>query len=66
MDNTLTVADVAKRLQLSNSTVYKYVEKGRIESLKIGGRRRILEEGLKKFLQSCQTHKEEGKIKHEN
>jgi PTS system nitrogen regulatory IIA component len=56
MEKTLTIADVAERLQLSTSTIYKYAEQGRIPSMKIGTRRRFLEGELNEYLLSCQTN----------
>jgi PTS system nitrogen regulatory IIA component len=56
MDITLTITDVAKRLQLSTSTIYKYAEAGRIPSFKIGARWRFLEEELKEYILSCQNN----------
>jgi excisionase family DNA binding protein len=56
MEIPLTVADVAKHLQLSPSTIYKYTESGKMQSIKIGNRVRIMEGELKNFLQSCKSN----------
>jgi excisionase family DNA binding protein len=56
METPLTVADVAKHLQLSPSTIYKYTESGKMQSIKIGNRVRIMEGELKNFLQSCKSN----------
>jgi len=53
MSNILTIDDVAKKLQMSKSTIYKYAEKGKIPSFKIGTCRRFFEEEINNFLQSC-------------
>jgi excisionase family DNA binding protein len=55
MNNTLTVADVAKRLQMSLSAIYKYTESGKIPSIKLGNRTRVMEDTLNIFLKSCET-----------
>jgi excisionase family DNA binding protein len=64
MEKTMTVADVAKQLKVSASTVYKYTEKNIIPSVKIGNRTRIMEDQLNAYLLSCKkekSHKQENK-----
>jgi excisionase family DNA binding protein len=56
VDKTLTVSDVAKQLQVSTSTIYKYTEGGKIPSIKIGNRIRVMEEELNKYLLSCKNN----------
>jgi PTS system nitrogen regulatory IIA component len=46
----LTINDVAKKLQMSTSTIYKYAEQGRLPSFKIGASRRFFEEEIDTFL----------------
>lgn len=46
----LTINDVAKKLQMSTSTIYKYAEQGKLPSFKIGASRRFLEEEIDVFL----------------
>ncbi|GHV57342.1 hypothetical protein AGMMS49579_23080 [Spirochaetia bacterium] len=53
MDIPLTIADVAKRLQMASSTIYKYTESGKLPAIKVGNRVRIMEGELAKFLLSC-------------
>jgi excisionase family DNA binding protein len=53
MDTPLTITDVAKRLQLSSSTIYKYTESGKLPAIKLGNRVRVMEGELSKFLLSC-------------
>jgi PTS system nitrogen regulatory IIA component len=53
MSNILTIDDVAKKLQMSKTTIYKYAEQGKIPSFKIGTCRRFFEEEVIAFLQSC-------------
>ena len=53
MSNILTIDDVAKKLQMSKSTIYKYAEKRKIPSFKIGTCRRFFEDEINIFLQSC-------------
>ncbi|GHV59413.1 hypothetical protein AGMMS49579_27010 [Spirochaetia bacterium] len=55
MTKALTINDVAKALQLSTSTVYKYAETDKIPSMKIGSARRFLETDVEKYLATCKT-----------
>jgi PTS system nitrogen regulatory IIA component len=48
----MTTSDVAKLLQLSNSTIYKYAEDGKIPSVKVGKSRRFLQGDIQSYLQS--------------
>jgi PTS system nitrogen regulatory IIA component len=52
MESTMTISDVAMLLQLSNSTIYKYAEDGKIPSIKVGKSRRFLPEDIQSYLQS--------------
>jgi PTS system nitrogen regulatory IIA component len=64
METTMTISDVAKLLQLSNSTIYKYAEDGKIPSVKVGKSRRFLQDDIQSYLQSLKqpiTTKKEGK-----
>lgn len=42
----LTVADAAKRLSLSRSTVYELIRRGDLASIRVGGARRISPEAI--------------------
>jgi PTS system nitrogen regulatory IIA component len=53
MEKTLTVNEVAEKLQVSTSTVYKYTENKIIPSIKVGNRTRILENQLNTYIASC-------------
>jgi excisionase family DNA binding protein len=55
MTKALTINDVAKALQLSTSTVYKYAETDKIPSVKIGSARRFLETDVENYLTTCKT-----------
>jgi PTS system nitrogen regulatory IIA component len=55
MESVLTITDVAKKLQLSTTTVYKYAEGGIIPSMKIGKQWRFTEDDVNKYLQSCKN-----------
>lgn len=46
----LTVSDVAGRLQLSKAKVFEFLARGELNSLKIGGARRITEQQLAEFI----------------
>jgi excisionase family DNA binding protein len=65
MESTMTISDVAKLLQLSHSTIYKYAEGGKIPSVKVGKSRRFLPDDIQSYLQSLKqpikTQKAEGK-----
>jgi len=52
MSNILTIDDVAKKLQMSKSAIYKYAENGKIPSFKIGTCRRFFEDEINNFLLS--------------
>jgi excisionase family DNA binding protein len=47
----LNVEQVAKRLQVSKMTIYRYLKTGKIEAYKIGKEYRIKESDLEKFLE---------------
>jgi excisionase family DNA binding protein len=57
MGKIMTVEDVAKQLQMSPSTIYRYTETGKIPSLKVGNRTRILEDQLNNYILSCKKRK---------
>jgi excisionase family DNA binding protein len=50
MNKTLTVLEVAKLLQMSESTIYKYAETGKITSIKIGTNLRFTEAQIESFI----------------
>jgi excisionase family DNA binding protein len=64
MEKTMTVADVANRLNVSVSTVYKYTEKNIIPSIKIGNRTRIMDEQFNDYILSCKKEKSPKQEKH--
>jgi excisionase family DNA binding protein len=47
----LTVSQVAEHLQMSKSTIYKYVESGKIPFFKIGNALRFLEREINDYIQ---------------
>jgi excisionase family DNA binding protein len=55
METALTITDVAEKLQLSASTVYKLTENGELPVKKVGKQWRFTEEGITSYLQSCKT-----------
>jgi PTS system nitrogen regulatory IIA component len=55
----MTINDVAEKLKMSTSTIYKYAEKGRIPSFKIGTCRRFFEEEIDTYLVSLSQREEE-------
>jgi len=50
MKNILTVENVAKKLQMSKSTIYKHAENNKIPSFKIGSCRRFFENEIDEYL----------------
>jgi PTS system nitrogen regulatory IIA component len=50
MEQILTVSEVAKQLRMSQSTVYKYAETGKIPSFKIGSSLRFTGAQIEGFL----------------
>ena len=50
MKNILTVEDVAKKIQMSKSTIYKHAENNKIPSFKIGSCRRFFENEIDEYL----------------
>jgi PTS system nitrogen regulatory IIA component len=59
MKTVMTIKDVAEKLQMSASTIYKYAEKGKIPSFKIGTCRRFFEEEINAYLVSLSQREEE-------
>ena len=50
-----TLAEVAKKLQLTERTLHTYIKQKKIKAVKIGGRWHISEENLKNFLNGWQV-----------
>lgn len=50
MQKYYTPDEVAKQLDVSRITVYRWLKSGELESLTIGGRHRITQEQLNKFI----------------
>ncbi len=50
-----TVDDVAERLQLSRATVYKHIESGKLQSLRVGQRRRVSPAQLTRFIEDLES-----------
>jgi len=50
MKTILTVPELAKKLQISTSTVYKYAESGKLPSFKLGSSLRFLENEIDDYL----------------
>ena len=60
-DKLLTPEQVAERLQVVERTVYRWLNEGRLEGVKLGRLWRVREDDLEAFLQAAsnQTRKEE-------
>jgi|SRR3990172_8088197 len=50
-DNYLTVAQVARRLQVHEITVRRHIKSGRLKAVRVGRGIRVREEELERFLQ---------------
>lgn len=50
-DRLLTIEQVAKRLQVSKMTIYRYIKTGKMTVYKIGKEYRVKESDLEKFLE---------------
>jgi len=50
-DNLLTVAQVARRLQLHEITVRRYIRAGTLKAVRVGRNVRVREDDLERFLQ---------------
>lgn len=50
-----TVDDVAERLQLSRATVYKHIESGKLQTLRVGQRRRVSPAQLARFIEDLES-----------
>lgn len=48
----MTIEEVATRLEVTTRSVNNYIKKGELEAFKMGGRWRITEEALQKFIAS--------------
>ncbi len=51
----VTVAEVAKRLRLSNMTVYRLINSGELPALRIGKSYRLREEDVDRYLSARYT-----------
>ena len=51
MTEVMTVKEFRAKLGVSNATAYRYIRNGDIESIKIGGLRRITQDAYEQFLQ---------------
>jgi len=62
MVNVLTVEDVAKKLQMSKSTIYKFAETNKIPSFKIGACRRFFENEINEYLLTIANEQREMQV----
>lgn len=51
----LTVPEIQQRTQLSRSSVYKLLATGALESIKIGGARRVPEDALEAYIRTLRV-----------
>lgn len=52
-----SISTVARRLDVSEKSVRRYIERGRLPAYKIGGQIRIAEEDVRAFLSLCRLSK---------
>ena len=50
MGKIYTLKELEALLKVTNRTLLRYIESGRLEAFKVGGRWRVTEEALEKFL----------------
>ena len=55
-----TVEEVAKRLKVSNMTVYRWIKAGSLSAYKLGGEFRITERDINQFLEGRRFHAKGG------
>lgn len=55
----LTVQEVSRLLKIGELTIYKYIRKGQIEAIQLGGHYRIDKLSLEKFLDNHKVIKEQ-------
>jgi len=55
MKNILTIDEIAEKLKMSKSTLYKYAETNKIPSFKIGACRRFFEDEIEEYLDKITT-----------
>lgn len=59
MDQHYDVQTVADKLDLHPQTIYRWIDKGKLEAVKLGEALRIPEPALDEFLEERRTDKEE-------
>jgi excisionase family DNA binding protein len=60
MEELYTIREVAEKLKISISSVYRYVESGRFPHRKIGSNIRFTKENIETFLSKPQKNTEAG------
>lgn len=55
-ESLYAVPDLMKYLGMSRPTIYRYIRTGQLESIKIGGSRRVTESALQRFIESHTEH----------
>ncbi|MEV5020732.1 helix-turn-helix domain-containing protein [Sphingobium sp. LMA1-1-1.1] len=50
---TCSVDDAAKAIGIGRVTLYKYIKEGRVESVRIGGRRLVKIESVKRLVEAA-------------
>lgn len=50
-----TLKEVSEMLKVSMTTIYRYVESGKLGAVKIGNSYRVTDEDLRKFIDDCRV-----------
>ncbi|MDE3134845.1 MAG: helix-turn-helix domain-containing protein, partial [Acidobacteriota bacterium] len=55
-DQLLTVADVAERLEMTNDGVYKLIQRGKLDAVRLSARKtRVSAQSLERYMQATQA-----------
>ncbi|MDF2810485.1 MAG: excisionase [Microvirga sp.] len=50
---TISVRDAAKAIGIGRVTLYKWIDEGKVESIRVGGRRLIKVESVRKLVEAA-------------
>lgn len=50
-----TLQEISELLRVSMTTIYRYVESGKLGAVKIGNSYRVTDEDLRKFIDDCRV-----------
>jgi excisionase family DNA binding protein len=55
----LTVDEASRRISMCRSVVYRFIRRGELPSMKIGGSRRVLARELKEFIERLRERRDD-------